>query len=277
MTGTPSAADDRASGEPDIDPSVAHEARVYDFLLGGSTNFEVDREAAGRAGAAVGGIEVARAAVRGNRAFLVQVVRYLAGEMGIRQFLDIGTGIPNDDNVQRVVLEVAPDARVVSVDNDPIVLAHAHLLLEPMDGGATVFLLADLRDPDDVLRRAAETLDFSEPIAVLFNAVLHHIPDSDDPYGIVARFMDAVPSGSYLAVSHLTNEMRADEINALAESVPQQARYLFAARTKAEISRFFEGLELVPPGVVSIDQWRPDDPDAPVEGKHHYGAVARKP
>jgi trans-aconitate methyltransferase len=265
------------TGQPKIDTSVAHEARVYDYLLGGTTNFDVDREAAVRAGAAVGGIDVARASVRSNRAFLGQVVRYLAGEAGIRQFLDIGTGIPNEDNVHRVAQQAAPDARIVYVDNDPIVLAYAHQLLEGTAAGATVFIQGDLHDPDAIVEQASATLDFDRPVAVLLNAVLHHFPDSDDPHSIVARLVDAVSSGSYLAVSHLTNDMQTEEMAALARSVPTQARYLFAARTHAEVSRLFDGLELVEPGVVSIDRWRPDAPGAPDEGRYHYGGVGRKP
>lgn len=260
-----------------IDTTVAHEARVYDYLLGGSNNFEVDREAAGRAGAAVGGIDVARASVRSNRAFLIQVVRYLAGEVGVTQYLDLGTGIPTEDNVHRVAQQAAPEARIVYVDHDPIVLAHAHQLLQGTAPGATEFIQGDIHDPDAIVERASATLDFGRPVAVILNAVLHHFPDSDDPYGIVARLVDAVPSGSYVAVSHLTNDMQSEEMAALARSVPAQARYLFAARTHAEVSRLFEGLELVEPGVVPIDRWRPDEPGAPTEGRFHYGGVGRKP
>lgn len=260
-----------------IDTTVAHEARVYDYLLGGSNNFEVDREAAARAGAAVGGIDVARASVRSNRAFLVQVVRYLAGEVGVTQYLDLGTGIPNEDNVHRVAQQAAPEARIVYVDHDPIVLAHAHQLLQGTAPGVTEFIQGDIHDPDAIVERASAILDFGRPVAVILNAVLHHFPDSDDPYGIVARLVDAVPSGSYLAVSHLTNDMQSEEMAALARSVPAQARYLFAARTHAEVSRLFEGLELVEPGVVPIDRWRPDEPGAPTEGRFHYGGVGRKP
>src|SRR5918995_3861069 len=148
------------AGEPKIDTSVAHEARVYDFLLGGETNFEADRVAAERAGAAVGGIDVARSSVRSNRAFLRQAARYLASEAGVHQFLDIGTGIPSVGNVHTMVQEVAPEARVVYVDNDPIVLAHAHLLLSDTEAGVTSYVQGDLRDPDAIVGEAAATLDF---------------------------------------------------------------------------------------------------------------------
>jgi trans-aconitate methyltransferase len=265
------------AGEPMIDTTVAHEARVYDYLLGGETNFEADRVAAERAGAAVGGIDVARASVRSNRAFLAQAARYLASEAGILQFLDIGTGLPNVGNVHTVVQEVAPDARVVYVDNDPIVLAHAHLLLSDTEAGATSYVQGDLRDPDGIVAGAAATLDFDAPIAVILNAILHHIPDGDEPYRHVARLMEAVPAGSYLAISHLTDDMQSEEMAALARSVPAQARYRFRSRTHAELSRFFEGLEMVEPGLVRIDEWRPDDPDGPVEGRYHYGGIGKKP
>jgi hypothetical protein len=225
----------------------------------------------------VGGIEVARASVQSNRKFLVQVVRYLVLEAGVRQFLDIGTGIPTEDNVHTVAQQAAPESRIVYVDYDAIVLAHAHQLLRSRPEGATDFIHADLRDPSHILQRAEDTLDFGQPIALVLNAVLHHIPDNDNPHHIVARLLGGVPSGSYLAISHLTNDMQTDEMAALARSVPASARYRFAARSHAEVSRFFDGLELIEPGVVSIDRWRPDDPAAPPYGRYHYGGVARKP
>ena len=268
---------DRAADTPEIDPTAAHTARVYDYLLGGVTNFEADRQAAAAAGAAVGGIEVAMASVRSNRVFLGQAIRYLAAEAGIRQFLDIGTGIPNADNVHAVALDVAPESRIVYVDNDPIVLAHAHKLLDARPGSAVNYVHADLHDPDLVLARAAETLDMAQPGAVVLNAVLHHVPHSDHPHAIVARLMEGVVSGSYLAMSHLTDDLQTEEMKALAASVPASARYVFAARSRDEFARFFDGLELVEPGVVPIDQWRPDQWPITPEGRHHFGAVARKP
>jgi trans-aconitate methyltransferase len=268
---------DRAPESPEIDSTVAHTARVYDYLLGGVTNFEVDRQAAVAAGAAVGGIDVARASVRSNRVFLGQVIRYLAGEAGIRQFLDIGTGIPNADNVHAVALETAPDSRIVYVDNDPIVLAHAHQLLGAVPGSTTAYVHGDLLKPDDILAKAADTLDLTEPVAVILNAVLHHVPDSDNPHAVVARLMRAMAPGSYLAMSHLTDDMQTEEMAALARSVPTSARYRFVARSRADFARFFDGLELVEPGVVPIDQWRPDQWPIPPEGHFHFGAVGRKP
>ncbi len=269
---------ERAPESTTIDPEVAHAARVFDYLLGGVTNFEADRQAAAAAAASVGGIDVARTSVRSTRVFLGQVIGYLAGEAGIRQFLDMGTGIPNADNVHAIALAVAPDARVVCVDNDPIVLAHAHELL-PDDGtdGNTAYLHCDLRDPEAVLEQAGATLDFDQPVAVVFSAVLHHMPDSDEPHAVVATLMDRVCSGSYLAMSHLTDDMQTDEMRGLAQSVPSTARYVFAARSRAEFGRFFDGLDLVEPGIVPIDQWRPGEWPGPAEGRYHYGGVGRKP
>jgi S-adenosyl methyltransferase len=262
---------------PAIDPQVAHSARVFDYLLGGVTNFEADRQAAAAAAASVGGIEVAQSSVRSTRVFLGQVIRYLAGEAGIRQFLDIGTGIPNADNVHAVALAAAPDARIVYVDNDPIVLAHAHELLGDPDDGRTAYVHCDLRNPDAVLEQAGETLDLDQPVAVVLSAVLHHVPDSEDPHAIVATLMDRVAPGSYLAMSHLTDDMQSDEMRGLTRSVPSTARYVFAARSRAEFGRFFDGLDLVEPGIVPIDRWRPGEWPIPPEGRYHYGAVGRKP
>ena len=264
----------------EIDTTVAHEARVYDYLLGGTVNFEVDREAAMRAAAAVGGIETARASVRGNRTFLAQAVRYLVTEAGIRQFLDIGTGIPSADNVADVAHTLAPDARVVYVDNDPIVLAYAHELLRSTPEGTAAYIEGDLREPEDILRRASATLDLDEPVGLILVAVLHHITDDQDPYGLVARLVDALASGSYLVVTQLASDLHREGMTALSQSVPDQARYSFAGRSYDEVARFFEGLELVDPGLVPIDQWRPEDlpePPDPARPAWHYGAIGRKP
>jgi hypothetical protein len=263
--------------ESAIDPEVAHSARVFDFLLGGVTNFEADRQAAAAGAASVGGIEVARASVRSTRVFLGQVIRYLAGEAGVRQFLDIGTGIPNADNVHAVALGVAPDARIVYVDNDPIVLAHAHELLADHADGQTAYLHCDVRQPDALLAQAGETLDLDRPVAVILNEVLHHLPDGEDPYRIVATLMAGVAPGSYLAISHLTDDMQTEEMTGLARSVPPSATYVFAARSRIELGRFFDGLDIVEPGIVPIDRWRPGEWAVPGEGRYHYGAVGRKP
>lgn len=263
-----------------IDRKVAHAARMYDYLLGGSNNFAVDRQAVERAAAAVGGIENARADVRANRAFLIRAVRYLAAEAGIRQFLDIGTGVPNGDNVHAVAQRAAPDSRIVYVDNDPIVLAHAHTMLQSTPEGATAYIHGDLREPDAILKEAAATLDFTEPVALVLVAILHLIPDGDDPYGIVAQLVDAVPAGSQLVVSHLTPDVEPEAMAQLAERLNESARETFVMRDGAAFARFFEGLEIIEPGIVQIDEWRPDA--TPVTRTNDwvpslYGAVGRKP
>jgi hypothetical protein len=269
----------------EIDISVAHYARVYDYLLGGSDNFAVDREAAERQADAVGGLDAGRLAVRAQRAFLGRAVRYLVTEAGIRQFLDLGTGIPAANNVHQVAQQLAPESRIVYVDNDPIVLAHAHSLLRSSPEGATSYVDGDLRDPSAVLRQAANTLDFSQPIAVVMIAVLHLFHDEDDPHGIVTKLLEAVPSGSYLAVSHLAKDILPDEMAKMARATPRSAQYRLVMRTQDEISRFFDGLELVPPGLVRIDQWR-TEPSRPAgrAGRNGcgtpaaiYGAIGHKP
>ena len=280
MTGTasPSSGPQR---DPVVDTNVAHPARVYDYLLGGTVNFAVDREAAVHATAAIGGEEVAKVIVRANREFLGTIVRYLTTEAGIRQFLDIGTGISTGDNVHEVAQQAAPESRIVYVDYDPIVLAHAHQLLESTPEGATSYIQCDMREPGPILEQAADTLDFSKPVAVVLIGVLHFVRESDDPYGIVARLMEAVPSGSYLAISHLASDLQGDQMAEMAERYDEQVDEAMIVRSHAEVSRFFEGLELVGRGVVRIDQWgraEDEDPDTS-EGwvMPVYGAVGRKP
>jgi hypothetical protein len=258
----------------DIDTTVAHPARVYDYWLGGSSNFPADREAAERVLAATPGL---RSRVRANRAFLARAVRYLAAEAGIRQFLDIGTGIPSANNTHEVAQAVAPDSRVVYVDNDPIVLAHAKSLLAGSREGATQYIDGDLRDASVILRAAAGTLDLTRPIALMLVGILHLIQDSEEPHRIVAGLMDALPPGSYLAISHPASDIQPSQAEAQRRynervSTPQ------TLRTRDEVARFFDGLDLVPPGVVYVHAWRPDPGDVPPEGGvSAYGAVACKP
>jgi len=273
-----SAASARPLELPDIDMTVAHSSRVYDYLLGGSDNFAVDREAAHRQIEAMGStLEQARAEIRANRAFLGRAVRYLANEVGIRQFLDLGTGIPNADNVHAVAQQAAPEARIVYVDHDPIVLAHAHALLRSTQEGATLYVDADLREPDTVLELAAGTIDLDQPVAVMLVSILHHITDAEDPPGVVAHYMSRVPSGSYLVVSHLTKDIRSEEMEGLESSPPPDAAYSFLMRSHAEVSRFFDGLELLEPGVVTVDRWRPEhEPTAGVETPPFWCGVGHK-
>lgn len=280
MTDRSATAADAQREPAEIDLEVAHVARAYDYMLGGVTNFAVDRAAAKRLSAVFpGGFETARADVRAQRNFLGRAVRYLAGEVGIRQFLDIGTGIPNADNVHAVAQETAPECRIVYVDNDPIVLAHAHILLKSTPEGDTAFIDGDLRDPHSILRLAAATLDFTRPVAVVLVGILHVVPDDDQPQRIVAELMQAVPSGSYLVVSHLPSDVRADEMATMAERSRQMMREPFIMRSREEIARFFDGLELVDPGLVQVDEWRQQPAPLPPGAWRTplYVAVARKP
>jgi SAM-dependent methyltransferase len=258
---------------PDIDISVAHVARVYDYWLGGKTNFASDRIAAQAALRAAPHIEEG---VRGNRAFLARTVRYLAGEAGVRQFLDIGTGIPAADNTHDVAQAQAPECRVVYVDNDPIVLSHARALLTSGSGGATAYLDEDLRNVAEIIGSAAGILDFTQPVAVMLIGLLQCIPDEDDPAGIIKRLMDAVPAGSYLAISHPASDIDIEGMGDLAtrlnELMPMKLRF----RSRAEVAALFCGLELVEPGLVRIPQWRPDSETDAANPATVWGGVARK-
>ena len=274
------ASNDRDLNMAKIDISVPHAARVYDYMLGGITNFAVDREAAEQAAALVGGMERVRAEVRANRAFLGRAVRYMVREAGIRQFLDIGTGIPNDDNVHAVAQQEAPDVRVVYVDKDPVVLAHAHVLLMGGADGSTVYIQEDFRNPERVLEGAAATLDPGRPVAVMMVGLLHHLRDSDDPAELVARLMAGVPAGSHLAVSHLARDIHAEGYADAGEHLDDAMEEPLVFRTYDEVAAFFAGLELVDPGVVQVDTWRPADASAPaIDGWTNplYVGVGRKP
>lgn len=259
----PSKQSENLAGLAEINIRQAHAARVYDYLLGGENNFAVDREAAERGAAAQGGLDYARRSVRANRDFLGRSTRHLAGDLGVHQFLDIGTGIPNDDNVHGVAQDTAPGSRIVYVDNDPVVLAHAHKLLRSTEQGATDYLWADLREPDSILAQAAQTLNFAEPVAVMLVEILHLIRDEEDPHGIVAHLLDAVPSGSYLVLSHLTDSFQPEETRAMAERYNEHANQPFTLRPKEQIAEFFDGLELLAPGVVRADAWYPPSEAAP--------------
>jgi SAM-dependent methyltransferase len=246
-----------------IDSTVPHAARVYDYMLGGTTNFEVDRAAAEQAAALVGGMDRIRSEVRANRAFLGRAVRWLIHEAGIRQFLDIGTGIPNDDNVHAVALREAPDARVVYVDHDPIVLAHAHILLRDAPAGSTTYLQADFRDPENIIERAGAQLDLTQPVAVMLVGLLHHFRDADEPGELVARLLRRVPSGSYLVVSHLAGDIHAEGYVEAGEALDEAMEEALVLRSHDEVAAFLAGCELVEPGVVQVDEWHPPDDPAP--------------
>jgi hypothetical protein len=249
--------DSYASRFAAFDTNKAHMARVYDYWLGGKDNFAADRAAGDAVIQAYPGVT---ATVRANRAVLARMVRYLAGEAGIVQFLDIGTGIPAANNTHEVAQSITPDARVVYVDNDPIVLAHARALLTSGPVGVTSYLDADLRDPGPIVDQAANTLDFSRPVAVMLMGVMHLIGDEDDPVGILATLKQAVPPGSYLALSHPAADIDADAMANAQQRQNQTQVEQVKFRRHAEVARFFEGLEMVEPGLVRGPEWHPDTP-----------------
>jgi hypothetical protein len=261
----------------EIDTSVAHVARVYDYLLGGTDNFKVDRDAAERAYAAwPGGLDGVRADARAHRALLGRMVRYLAGEAGIRQFLDIGTGIPKENNVHEVAQRTAPESRIVYVDRDPIVLAHAHKLLRSTPEGATAYIYGDLHEPEGILREATETLDFSQPVAVMLFGILHFFDEQDDPSGIVTQLMQPLPPGSYLALTHLASDVQGDALKETFDRLNQQMSESVILRTHDQVARLFGGLALVDPGVVQLPQWQPDPESGPAGPVPMWCGVAVK-
>ena len=257
-----------------FDISVAHPARVYDYWLGGKDHFEPDRIAAQEVIAVRPTII---RDIRANREFLGRVVRFLAGEAGIRQFLDIGTGIPSANNTHEVAQSVAPECRIVYVDNDPIVLAHARALLTSTPEGACAYLDADLKDTGKILREAARTLDFSRPVAVLFIGVLHLVSDADEPLRIMGEMLDATVAGSYLALTQPAKDVNADQVAEGARRYNEHVKTPQTRRTYAETLRFFDRMEVVPPGLVQCHRWRPATGAVGLEENvSAYGGVARK-
>ncbi|MBO0806459.1 MAG: SAM-dependent methyltransferase [Nocardiopsaceae bacterium] len=275
----------RLDGEPvppGLNPAVPSVARVYDYIVGGKDHYAIDRQVADEACSLhPGGLEALRAIALANRQFLANAVDYLAGQ-GIRQFLDIGTGLPTANNTHEVAQRAAPSSRIVYVDHDPVVLVHARALLTSSPEGVTSYIEADLRDTGTIVREAAATLDFTKPVAIMLIAILHSTVDADNPYQIVRDLMAAVPPGSYLAISHLSKDIpAADEAEAMdiygrafTERMPEDSVIL---RDRAEITRFFDGLELVGPGVVQLDQWQATDGSPGPSKIAGYGGVARKP
>jgi hypothetical protein len=262
---------------PEIDTSKPHPARMYDYYLGGKNHFAADRETAEKG---LASWPAGRAAARENRAFLGRAVRFLA-EAGIRQFLDIGTGLPTTNNVHEVAQAVAPSSRVVYADNDPLVLTHARALLTGSPEGRTAYIHADLRDPQSVLSGPSvlEVLDFSQPIALMLVAVLHFVPDEFKPAQVMATLIDALPSGSYLVASHITGEHDPDGPAAGARAY-RAAGLPAQLRDSGQFARLaFSGLDLVPPGVVLVSEWRPegDGPRPTPTEVSWYGGVARIP
>ncbi|AXK31351.1 SAM-dependent methyltransferase [Streptomyces armeniacus] len=254
----------------DIDTSRPHPARIYDYLLGGKDHYEVDRQAGDQL--AVAAPEV-RIGVQANRAFLRRAVRHVVGT-GVRQLLDVGTGLPTSPNVHESALEVAPDVRVAYVDNDPIVNVHAGALLSHT--GSTSIVLADLRDPQAILEHpdVREVIDFDEPVALLLVAILHFLTDAEKPAEVVATLRDALPPGSHLVLSHATGDF-ADRSNA--QAVYNGATATLNLRARAEVERFFDGFDLIDPGLAQVPFWRPDAPPPPRSAEiGFYGGVARK-
>ncbi|MBB2910864.1 O-methyltransferase involved in polyketide biosynthesis [Streptosporangium becharense] len=260
----------------ELNPHIAHNARVWNYWLGGKDHYPADREVGDRVfGMFPNIVHVARA----DRAFLGRAVRHLAGEAGVSQFLDIGTGLPTVDNTHEVAQRVRPESRIVYVDNDPLVLLHARALLSGTPEGVTDYIDADARDPEAILRAAAKTLDFTRPVAVMLLGIMNFVLDVAEAQSVVRRLMAAVPSGSYLALTHPTVELGGEANIEAMRFWNEHARPPIVARTGEEIARFFDGLELLEPGLVSCSRWRPEAVgigDAP-EQVAQYGAVARKP
>jgi hypothetical protein len=258
-------------GSPKIDKSVPHSARIWNYWLGGKDHYEVDRLAGDQFSAIYPGIvDIARA----DRYFLGRVVRFLVGEAGVRQFLDVGTGLPTVDNTHEVAQRVAPESRIVYVDNDPLVLAHARALLTSSPEGVTEYVDADMRDSETILREAAKTLDLTKPVALTFMGVLGHITDYDLARSIVKRLLDGLPSGSYLAVNDSINTSQA-----LEEALQQyeaSGAMPYRTRTLEQFTGFFDGLELVEPGVVLVAEWRPDPSPFDAPDIPQAGGVGRK-
>ena len=268
------------AGDPDpeedpqvtLDTSVAHPARVYDYWLGGKDNFAADREAAEQVIAANPNV---LPGVRANRAFLGRAVRYLAGEAGVRQFLDLGTGLPTAENTHQVAQATASDARIVYADNDPMVLTYARALLTSTPAGATAYLQADIRDTDKVLAGAAETLDFSKPVAVMALMILQYVPDQDDPWDIVRRVLDPLAPGSYLTVSDTVRDIDTGRVTEGTARLNQRmGPTQLTLRSRPEFERFFDNLQMVEPGIVPLPEWRAPGSEYPIPC---YAGMGRKP
>jgi len=259
---------------PDFDTSVPHVARVYDYWLGGKDNFAADREMGERTLAAYPNLVFS---VRANRAFLARTVRFLAAEAGIRQFLDIGTGIPTANNTHEVAQRVAPECRIVYVDNDPVVLSHAKALLKSSPEGACAYIDADLRDPGTILAGAAKTLDFSQPIAVMLIAVMHFVGDDAQASAIMNQLTGACVPASYVALSHAASDIDAEQMAEMIRRLNETTAEKTTLRDRAGVTRLFDGLELVEPGVIRAAEWRPDTDLEAASPAALWGGVARKP
>ena len=275
MTDVSSTPESDATAGTGIDTTVSHSARIWDYWLKGKDNYQVDREVGDRIEEMLP--DIVRQA-REDRLFLGRVVRYLAGEAGVRQFLDIGTGLPTADNTHQVAQRVAPESKIVYVDNDPLVLAHARALLTSTPEGATDYIHADMHDPATIIADAGQTLDFGQPIAVTMLGVLWHVLDNDEAYAIVNRLLQAMPSGSYLALNHPTLEVTGEKMATAIRYWNEYGTPPGTHRTPAELTQFFDGMDLVEPGVVSITRWRPEATSSgEPEEIDQFGGVGRKP
>jgi hypothetical protein len=262
------------TGSSEIDTEVPHTARIWNYWLGGKDNFAADRAVGDQVRRFLPDIVTS---ARADRAFLQRAVRHLVAEAGIRQFLDVGAGLPTADNTHEVAQSLAPESRIVYADNDPLVLTHARALLTGTDAGATDYVDADARDSTAILDAARHTLDFEKPIAVMLLGILNFVGDDEEAVGIVRRLVAAVPSGSYLAIAHPTTEVRPEESRAAAAQWNETATPPITLRSMAQLLRFFEGLELVEPGVVTCTKWRPEpgDPTADTD-VYQFCGLARK-
>ena len=275
MTDVSSTPEPGAAAGTGIDTTVSHSARIWDYWLKGKDNYQVDREVGDRIEEMLP--DIVRQA-REDRLFLGRVVRYLAGEAGVRQFLDIGTGLPTADNTHQVAQRVAPESKIVYVDNDPLVLAHARALLTSTPEGATDYIHADMHDPAAIIAGAGQTLDFGQPIAITMLGVLWHVLDNDEAYAIVNRLLQAMPSGSYLALNHPTLEVTGEKMATAIRYWNEYGTPPGTHRTPAELTQFFDGMDLVEPGVVSITRWRPEATSSgEPEEIDQFGGVGRKP
>jgi S-adenosyl methyltransferase len=264
----------RQDEPPGPDTSVPHMARIQNYWRGGTANYAADRKAAEHIMAAYPDLAHS---VRANREFLARAVRFLAGHAGVRQFLDIGAGLPAAGSVHEVVRDISPQSRVVYVDNDPTVLAHVRTLLASDLIGAVDFVDADLRDTGGIVGRAGATLDFGEPIAVMLVSVLHMIEDRDDPHAIVAELMGAMPPRSFLALTHVASDLEPEAMAEMAQRTSQQTSQRATPRDYSAVTRFVDGLELIPPGIVRVPEWRPESAEAATAPSTQWGVVARKP
>jgi hypothetical protein len=260
---------------PGVDPWVPHSARVYDYWLGGKDNFAVDRAVGD---AMIHAIPSMRYMAKENRKFVHRVTTHMAEGEGIRQFLDIGTGLPTPPNLHQIVQQVDPTSRIVYVDNDPLVLVHARALLTSHPAGQVEYIAADLRNPHGILKEPAlrDTLDLKQPVGLTLIAVLMLLSEADDPWAQVEQLCDALPSGSCLAITHPTADFNPDEVNA-AVTAATRAGMTLVARTRDAVERFFGDWELLDPGVSPVSAWRPDEPVDNPEAAYYWSGVARKP